>query len=70
MAELATPHEAKCHAKTLLKGLAKTCDLGRQWKEDRTSACPANFVLPKNKTKEWTGEWKARVLFSCFKQPL
>ena len=70
LADFHTPKEATQYATKLLHQHACTCGVHKHWRESKQSAARHSFIFPKNKMREWQGEWKQRVLFSHYRHPM
>ena len=49
---------------------ATRAGLEKHWKVSKRNRVPCSFVFFKNKTCEWEGEWKMRLLFSYCTHPI
>ena len=65
-----TPKEATKYATSLIQEQARACGVHKHWREAKQSAAPHSFIFPKNKMREWQGEWKQRILFSYYRHPM
>ena len=59
-----TVDQARDWANQRLYESAVRADLHQRWVMSKRARIPSSFIFYKNKSQQWNGEWKTRLLFS------